>query len=103
MPTSRGMRIPEFERTILDNLNLLLIQDGVEELRRIFSEIDDSTQLEVVRGILEEFERGTTNNDIARMVGTQASSQGSSLSNPNVPTLLDIIERLRENRNSIVA
>ena len=104
MPTSRGMRLPEFERTILNQLNLLLNeQNGAEELRRIFSEIDDSTQLEVVRGILEEFERGTTNNDIARMVGTQASSQGSSLSNPNVPTLLDIIEKLRLDRDSLVA
>ena len=104
MPTSRGIRVSEFERTILDNLNTLLNeQEGAEELRRIFSELEESTQLEVVRGILEEFERGTTNDDIARMVGTQASSQGASLSQARGLTLVDVIEELRLNRDSIVS
>ena len=97
------MDVSTFERRILNDLNIILNeQEGAEELRRIFSELEESTQLEVVRGILEEFERGTTNDDIARMVGTQASSQGASLSQARGLTLEDVIEELRLDRDSLV-
>ena len=98
------MRVSELETTILNEITLLIDNTSeLEELSEIWDGLGLEAQKEVVRGILEEFERGTTNNDIARMVGTQASSQGSSLSNPNVPTLLDIIEKLRLDRDSLVA
>ena len=108
MPTSRGMRVSELETTILNEITLLIDNTSeLEELSEIWDGLGLEAQKEVVRGILEEFERGTTNTDIASMLAAQATSQsGISIESQGqifVNVRDEVIASLREDRDRIVA
>ena len=81
MPTSRGIRVSEFENFIRNELRLLINNSSaLQDLNQIWEGLGLEAQKEVVKGILEEFERGTSNPDIATMLAAQATSQSEPLS-----------------------
>ena len=109
MPTSRGIRVSEFENFIRNELRLLINNSSaLQDLNQIWEGLGLEAQKEVVKGILEEFERGTSNPDIATMLAAQATSQSEPLSfNAQGRIFLnvrdDVIAPLREHRDRIVA
>ncbi len=96
------------ESVILHEITLLIDNSSaLDDLSDIWEDIGSEAQKEVVRSILEEFERGTTNPDIATMLAAQATSQ-TGLSYESQGQIFlnvrdEVIAPLREIRDTFVA